>query len=67
MLLADEFDANDRDGQYFLAQVLLASNRLDAAELRAKRAVAAMPDDGARQTLLRKIKVLRAQAEDKAR
>jgi hypothetical protein len=66
LLLADQFDANDGDGQYFLAQVLLASNRLDAAEVRAKRAVAAMPDDSARQTLLRKIKVLR-QGEVKAR
>jgi len=67
LLLAEQFDPMDADGQYFLAQVLVASNRLDAAEERADRAVKAMPDDKGRQTLLRKIKVLRKQAEDTSR
>jgi len=67
LLLAEQFDPMDADGQYFLAQVLVASGRLDAAEERAGRAVKAMPGDKARQTLLRKIKILRQQAEDAAR
>ncbi len=62
LLLAEQFDSSDSDGQYYLAQVLVASNRLEAAGERAKRALAAAPDDAARQTLVRKIKVLLAKA-----
>lgn len=67
LLLAEEFDPLDKDGQYYLAQVLVASNRLDAAEQRAARALQSAPGDAAREALLRKIKRLRAQAEAKAR
>jgi len=67
LLLAEQFDPLDKDGQYYLAQVLVASNRLDAAEERAARAVEAAPGDALREALLRKIKRLRAQADAKAR
>ena len=56
LLLAEQFDPYDSDGQYFLAQVLLVANRLDAAEQRAERAAEAAPDDPSRQALLRKIR-----------
>jgi len=55
LLLAEQFDPTDGDGQYYLAQLLVASNRLDAAEERAARAVKALPEDKVRQALLRKI------------
>jgi hypothetical protein len=56
LLLAEQFDPLDSDGQYYLAQVLLVSNRLEAAEQRAARAAKAEPEDGARLALLRKIR-----------
>lgn len=56
LLLAEQFDPLDSDGQYYLAQLLLVSNRLDAAEQRAARAAKADPEDGARHALLRKIR-----------
>ena len=65
LLLAEQFDPMDADGQYYMAQVLVASNRLDAAEERAKRAAEAMPQDAHRSALLRKIRVLRAQEQAK--
>jgi len=67
LLLAEQFDPMDGDGQYYLAQVLLAAGRIDEAQQRAARAAKALPEDAARKTLLRKIKVLVAQAEAKAR
>ncbi len=66
LLLAEQFDPTDADGQYYMAQVLVASNRLEAAEERAKRATEAMPDDAHRGALLRKIRVLRAQEQAKS-
>ena len=63
LLLAEQFDPTDSDGQYYMAQILVASNRLDAAEQRAERATKAAPDDHARAALLRKIRTLRAQQE----
>jgi len=63
LLLAEQFDPTDGDGQYYMAQVLVASNRLDAAEQRAARAADAAPDDAARAALLRKIRILRQQQE----
>jgi len=61
LLLAEQFDPTNGEGQYYLAQVLVASSRLDAAEQRAERAAKADPGDTARAALLRKIRVLRAQ------
>ena len=61
MLLAEQVDPMDSDGQWYLAQVLLVSNRLDAAEQRAARAAKAEPEDGARLALLRKIRSRLAQ------
>jgi cytochrome c-type biogenesis protein CcmH/NrfG len=67
LLLAEQFDPTDGDGQYYLAQVLVAVGRLEEAEQRAVRALKAIPEDAARKALVRKIKVLSAQAESKAR
>jgi tetratricopeptide (TPR) repeat protein len=67
LLLAEEFDPTNGEGQYYMAQILVASSRLDAAEQRAERAAQADPSDTARAALLRKIRVLRAQQEAKAR
>jgi len=63
LLLAEQFDINDPDGQYYLAQVLLASNKLEAAEVRADRALKAQPDEPARPALLEKIRAKLAQQE----
>lgn len=57
LLLAEQFDPHDGDGQYYLAQVLVASGRLDAAEQRASRAMNAMQDDPRRVALHRQIRV----------
>jgi hypothetical protein len=65
LLLAEQFDPMDSDGQYYLAQVLLVSNRLDAAEQRAARAAKADPEDGARLALLRKIRTRLAHVKTK--
>ena len=59
LLLAEQFDPTDSDGQFYLAQVLMAADQVDAAELRAARAVGAEPDDTRRRTLLRKIRLKR--------
>jgi len=67
LLLAEEFDPRDGDGQYYLAQVLLAAGRLEEAEQRATRALEAVPEDTARKALVRKIKVLTTRAKAKAR
>jgi tetratricopeptide (TPR) repeat protein len=67
LLLAEQFDPMDGDGQYYLAQVLLAAGRLEEAEQRAERALKAVPEDAARKALVRKIKVLTARTEAKAR
>jgi len=67
LLLAEQFDPMDGDGQYYLAQVLLAAGRFEEAEERAARASKAVPEDTARKALVRKIKVLAAQVEAKAR
>jgi tetratricopeptide (TPR) repeat protein len=58
LLLAEQFDPSDADGQYYLAQVLFASGRLEAAEQRAERAVKAAPEDKIRQALRRKIRLM---------
>ena len=63
LLLAEQFDPTDSDGQYYMAQILFASNRLEAAEQRAERATKAAPEDSARAALLRKIRALKAQQE----
>jgi CheY-like chemotaxis protein len=67
LLLAEQFDPMDGDGQYYLAQVLLAAGRLEEAEQRAARALETVPEDAARKALVRKIRVLTAQTEAKAR
>ena len=67
MLLAEQFDPTNGEGQYYMAQILVASSRLDAAEERAERAAKADPDDSARAALLRKIRTLRAQEAANAR
>ena len=57
LLLAEQFDPHDADGQYYLAQVLVASGRLDAAEERAARAMKSMPDEPRRAALHRQIRI----------
>lgn len=57
LLLAEQFDPTDSDGQFYLAQVLMAANQVAAAEQRAARAVGADPDDTRRRALLRKIRL----------
>ena len=62
LLLGEQFDPTDAEGQYFLAQYLLASNMLQAASERARRAKDAAPGDPARAALHRKIQIKLAAA-----
>ena len=57
LLLGEQFDPKNPDGQYFLAQYLLAANLLEAASQRAERAKQAVPGEPARTALYRKIQV----------
>jgi len=57
LLLGEQFDPGDPDGQYFLAQYLLASNMLVAAGERARRAKEAAPGEPARAALYRRIQI----------
>ena len=66
LLLAEQFDPMDADGQFYLAQVLLAANRLEAAEERAERAAKAAPSDPTRQALIRTIRTKRRLEEERA-
>ena len=59
LLLAEQFDPKDADGQYYLAQVLLASGMPEAAEERAERAVSSGEGDPQRQALLSKVRLMR--------
>jgi len=67
LLLAEQFDPRNAEGQYYLAQVLVASGMLEAAEERAARAVESRGSDLLMQALLKKIRVMRASEEQKAR
>ena len=67
LLLAEQFDPRDREGQYYLAQVLVASGMLEAAEERAERAVAQGDGDPLPLALLKKVRVMRAREADKTR
>ncbi|MEC8191222.1 MAG: response regulator [Myxococcota bacterium] len=66
LLLAEQFDPMDADGQFYLAQVLLAANRLEAAEERAERAAKAAPSEPTRQALVRTIRTKRRLEEERA-
>ena len=57
LLLSEQFDPTNVDGQYFLAQYLLAANLVEAAAQRAKRAKEAAPGEPARAALHRKIQI----------
>jgi CheY-like chemotaxis protein len=63
LLLGEQFDPENPDGQYFLAQFLLASNMLEAAVERARRAKEAAPGEPARSALYRKIQIKLAAEE----
>ncbi len=65
LLLAEQFDAHDSDGQFYLAQVLLALNKVAAAEQRAKRAMNTEPGEPRRAVLYRKIQVKLAAVSNK--
>ena len=67
LLLAEQFDPKDADGQYYLAQVLLASGMLEAAEERAERAVSSGEGDPQRQALLSKVRLMREKEAEKSR
>ena len=64
LLLGEQFDQEHVDGQYFLAQYLLASDLLEAAAQRAQRAKEAAPNDPGRVALHRKIQILLAGEQD---
>lgn len=57
LLLAEQFDEDNEDGQYYLAQLLLVGGKLDAAVIRARRAMTAAPGEPKRAALHRKIKI----------
>jgi hypothetical protein len=64
LLLGEQFDPHHVDGQYFLAQFMLASRLLEAAEARARRARDAAPGEPARNALYRKIQIKLAEQVD---
>jgi CheY-like chemotaxis protein len=67
LLLAEQFDDSHRDGQFYLAQLLLVGDNLEVAAIRAQRAMDADPGEPKRAALHRKIQVKLAAVASEAR